>query len=343
MNETKKCLFCVERETAAAAAVPGPAGKAEPKRRAAFFAIFAVVSAAGAGGLWCQQVQSSRQQAAAKQKAAKRGEAGTAGDAAPANKLEGVASRTPEENASAAGIVWVTIPRGSFMMGAGDQVDIKPRHKVAVKTFQMAQSLVTFWQYKKCVEAGACTEAHVSDGTCHVWSGLSWEEGTLPEPFQGDDQPVVCVDWRQAQAFAQWAGGRLPTEAEWEYAARSAGKEQKYPWGDETPNCELAVFQGQRCGNDSTGPVCSKPMGNTDQGLCDMAGNVWEWLQDWYHYSYNGAPTDGSAWEDAGSARVTRGGSWYEGSGRLRADGRRSFSPGDDFAIIGLRLARSSR
>ena len=245
-----------------------------------------------------------------------------------------------------AGIEWVTIPGGRFMMGADDVgPDAQPRHRVTVKTFQMAKTLVTFGQYKKCVEDDACTAPHVSDGLCYGWSGSQWT-GNLPDSFQGDDQPVVCIDRSQARTFARWAGGRLPTEAEWEYAARDAGKEQKYPWGDEAPSCERAVFDsgGMGCGRNSTWPVCSKPKGNTRQGLCDMAGNVWQWVEDAYHESYSGAPADGAAWDDPPSAsQVVRGGAWiYRGAAFLRSAGRRDFLSGDRYCIFGMRLARSS-
>ncbi|MFI5346775.1 MAG: formylglycine-generating enzyme family protein, partial [Elusimicrobiota bacterium] len=136
---------------------------------------------------------------------------------------------------------------------------------------------------------------------------------------------------------SKWAGGRLPTEAEWEYAARSAGKDQIYPWGNEEATCERAVILG--CGR-ATAPVCSKPAGNTEQGLCDMAGNAWEWVQDWHHASYKGAPTDGSAWEDAGSERVIRGGSWISTPGSTQSANRRSQVAADRFDALGFRLAR---
>ena len=237
-------------------------------------------------------------------------------------------------SAGKAGIEWVTIPGGSFMMGSeGGDSDEKPVHRVTVMSFEMAKTEVTVGQYKACVDAGACAKPDTGREYCN-W-GVSGRE----------NHPINCINWAQAQAFAEWAGGRLPTEAEWEYAARSGGAERKYPWGDEEPSCERAVMYGGGwgCGKDSTWPVCSKPKGNTGQGLCDMAGNVWEWVQDWYHGSYEGAPGDGSAWESpAGSIRVVRGGSWYSLDARsLRAADRVNVDPAFRLGDLGFRLARS--
>ncbi|MBI5245276.1 MAG: SUMF1/EgtB/PvdO family nonheme iron enzyme [Elusimicrobia bacterium] len=224
-----------------------------------------------------------------------------------------------------AGIVWVRIPGGSFRMGTGNG-DEGPAHQVAVKPFQMAKTEVTVAQYKACVDAGGCTAPDT--GKYCNW-GVSGRE----------NHPVNCVDWNQAKKFSEWAGGRLPSEAEWEYAARSAGKDREYPWGDEDATCERAVISG--CGN-GTASMCSKSAGNTAQGLCDMAGNVWEWTQDWYHGSYNGAPSDGSAWlSPAGSDRVFRGGSWGIGAGFARAALRLNPGPGIRFGRLGFRPSRS--
>ncbi|HEX4046833.1 MAG TPA: SUMF1/EgtB/PvdO family nonheme iron enzyme, partial [Elusimicrobiota bacterium] len=215
-----------------------------------------------------------------------------------------------------AGIQWVAIPGGTFTMGADDlDSDALPKHEVTVKTFLMSKTLVTFGQYGKCVEAKACAPSHASDGACNVQAGAKRAKGVLSKPFLRDDSPVVCVNWNEASAFAKWAGARLPTEAEWEFAARSGGKNRKYPWGDEAPTCAQAVAHDGGCGYLSTWPVCSKPAGNTEQGLCDMAGNAIEWTGDAYHASYDGAPTDGSAWGDpltSDDGAVMRGGAWEE-------------------------------
>ena len=227
----------------------------------------------------------------------------------------------PGRGAATAEIQWIAIPGGSFTMGSGDSGtdNEKPAHAVTIKPFQMAKTLVTNKQYKACVEAGACAAPS---------SGF---------PSEGDDRPVVGVDWNQARAFSTWAGGRLPSEAEWEYAARGAGKDRKYPWGDEEATCERAVIAG--CASASA-PVCSKPAGNTPQGLCDMAGNAWEWVEDWYHGSYEGAPADGGAWEDAGSDRVNRGGSWFHGAGFARSALRRYIVPSYRDDRLGFRPVR---
>ena len=224
------------------------------------------------------------------------------------------------------GIEWIRIPGGSFMMGTNDSnnafSDAKPVHEVTIRPFEMSKTLVTNKQYQACMAAGACT--------------ANSDQGAI---FDGDDHPVVGVDWNQARAFAKWAGGRLPSEAEWEYAARSAGKDYKYPWGNSDANCGNVVIRN--CGWRATAPVCSNPSGNTEQGLCDMAGNAWEWVEDWYHNSYNGAPSDGSAWVDpTGSYRVFRGGSWYGDASNVRVALRDYYDPGNRDYYLGFRVAR---
>ena len=177
-----------------------------------------------------------------------------------------------------------------------------PAHAVTVPTFAMSRTEITVRQYGECVTAGACAEP--GTGTSANWNDPGYE-----------DHPVNYIDWQQAVDFCTWAGGRLPSEAEWEYAARSGGQDITYPWGNDLPTCTYAVMNegGLGCGTGRTWPVCSKPAGNTTQGLCDMAGNLWELVQDWYHLDYRGAPTDGTAWEDNGVlGRVARGGGYAD-------------------------------
>ncbi|MFI5350372.1 MAG: formylglycine-generating enzyme family protein, partial [Elusimicrobiota bacterium] len=132
---------------------------------------------------------------------------------------------------------------------------------------------------------------------------------------------------------------------EWEYAARSGGRDRKFPWGNEKATCERAVISegddgALGCGKNSTWPVCSKPAGNTRQGLCDMAGNAWEWVQDRFHNSYAGAPADGNSREGPGANRVVRGGSFRLSAENARC-ALRGGVPGDRDFTLGFRPARA--
>lgn len=211
--------------------------------------------------------------------------------------------------------------------GNGDELPIR---EVTIKTFEMSKTAVTVEQYAECMIKGECTKPDT--GRYCNWGKTGRER-----------HPVNCVNWGQANQYAKFKNARLPSESEWEYAATSGGKNQKYPWGNEDATCERAVMYGNGgygCGNKSTMDVCSKPAGNTAQGLCDMAGNVWEWVQDKYQDSYAQTPTDGKAFEGAGSYRVVRGGSFRDrDAARLRADNRSLDDPGSS-GLIGFRLAR---
>jgi iron(II)-dependent oxidoreductase len=218
------------------------------------------------------------------------------------------------------------------MMGSTVSSEEQPIHEVTVPTFQMMPTEVTVADYRACVAAGDCTAPNTGE-SCN-WSVAGRK-----------DHPINCVGWSQADAYCTWVGGRLPSEAEWEYAARGGGQNITYPWGDETATCDYAVMNdGNRgCGQSSTWAVCSKPAGNTDQGLCDMAGNAWEWVQDWWHRnSYDGAPVDGSAWvAGGGSDRVIRGGGWsLSDANYLRAANRGYTTPRGGSYDFGFRCAR---
>jgi len=243
-----------------------------------------------------------------------------------------------------AGIEFVRLEGGSFQMGSSSgEDDERPMRQVSVPSFELAKTEVTNEQYARCVADGDCTPAGYDD--CFVWTGSKWEKGAVPDgsSLRRGMHPVVCVDWAQAAAFARWANARLPSEAEWEFAARSRGQNQTYPWGDAKATCSYAMMDdggGDGCGAGSTtAPVCSKSSGNSAQGVCDLAGNVLEWVEDWYG-PYGEAPSDGSARSRAAEYRVFRGGSWNRTAGFLRAADRNGHQPGLRHAYLGFRLAR---
>jgi len=230
-----------------------------------------------------------------------------------------------------AGLAWVRLPGGAFQMGSNDgEANEKPVHRVTLSAFEMAKSETTVAQYASCVRAGACRAAK---------TGSSYNWGRRDRSAH----PINGVDWHQASSFCKWAGGRLPTEAEWEYAARSGGRSWKYPWGDYKATCARAVMNdgGRGCGKGGTWAVCSKPAGNTRQGLCDMAGNVWEWVQDWYDKGYyRRSPRSNPVNNRSASNRVIRGGSWFNTAGYLRSGYRYGDYPGYDDGGLGFRCAR---
>jgi len=231
---------------------------------------------------------------------------------------------------------WITIEGGDFEMGSENgETDELPVHHVTVQTFEMMRTEVTISHYAACVGTDACSETEGDHENC----------GAVP--FDYGDQPVGCANWDQATEFCAWAGGRLPTEAEWEFAARNRGQAVEFPWGDDEATCELAIMHDTNygaggCGLDSVWNVCSRsPDGDTEQGLCDMAGNVVEWNQDWYHVNYEDAPDDGSSWESGGGGgRVSRGGACGNGSDNLRAAARSPSPPDTQAGSIGIRCAR---
>lgn len=228
-------------------------------------------------------------------------------------------------------LIWVSVPAGSYMMGV-DSVfsNEKPVHEVSLPGFELTKSEVTVEQYAACVDAGQCSEPD---------PGLYCDWDVAVRGYK----PVTCVNWHQAVNFCEWAGARLPTEAEWEYAARSGGQDFEYPWGNEEATCHYAVMDdgGNGCGEDDTWHVCSKTAGYTEQGLCDMAGNVSEWVQDWYHSDYSGAPDDGSSWETPeGEYRVVRGGKLISRGATMRTTYRDYDCPQCDMWNCGFRCAR---
>jgi formylglycine-generating enzyme required for sulfatase activity len=227
----------------------------------------------------------------------------------------------------------IVVPAGEFVMGSPvtekDHDEIEgPQHKVTIaRPFAVSKFDVTFADWDACVSVGGCPQASDSD-------------------FGRDTKPVINVSWDDAQQYVAWLSRmtgkpyRLLTEAEWEYAAR-AGSQTAYFWGDEIgdgkANCNGCSNERRK---KETSPV--KSFEPNDFGLYNMAGNVWQWVQDCYKDNYDGAPTDGSArTTDDCSNRVIRGGSWYENPSLLRTAQRLVFNRGNRAYDTGFRVART--
>ncbi|MFA5624331.1 MAG: SUMF1/EgtB/PvdO family nonheme iron enzyme [Bradymonadales bacterium] len=197
----------------------------------------------------------------------------------------------------------------------------KPSHEVTLSAYMIDRYLVTAASYKLCVEAGKCNDEHLID------NGSQYRENCTYNVEGKEKHPINCVTWEQATSYCEWARGRLPTEAEWERAAKGESH-RRFPWGDECPrswNTEIcsgaewteetakANCYEERChdGFEYTSPVNQFPSGMSPDGLYDMAGNLWEWTSDWSMRKY----TEDSVTNPTGSAddaekRVVRGGAW---------------------------------
>ena len=229
---------------------------------------------------------------------------------------------------------------GSTGSGFGNE---EPPHRVTVPSFEMMHNEITVGMYRMCVNASVCA-------TPGTWDYCNWSSNASAK----GDHPINCVSWFNMMEFVAWIGARLPTEAEWEYAARGQGQDITYPWGNASPMCDLVSYN--QC-NSGTSAVCSHPTGNTNQNLCDLSGNVWEWVQDEYHSDYSSAPSDGSGWctgtcpvnasdsnynASDSARRVLRGGGWYNSSALVRAASRDRNNPTLRYLYYGCRAARSS-
>ena len=221
----------------------------------------------------------------------------------------------------------IEVPEGSFLMGSdAGAADEQPAHRVSGSAFLMDRYEVTNARYAGCVNAGGCsTPALASSFTRPAYFGAA----------KFADYPVVHVSWSQAASFCAWAGGRLPTEAEWERAARGTADARIYPWGGSPPDCTKANFTG--CVGD-TDRVGQRPAGQSPYGAFDMAGNVWEWTADWYEAGYySRSPDQDPAGPDAGQMKVMRGGCWVSGANSLRATCRKAELPGLWAPNVGFR------
>jgi formylglycine-generating enzyme required for sulfatase activity len=241
------------------------------------------------------------------------------------------------------------VPAGDFLMGSSDAdvsnylklfpdsskdwfTDEQPQHKVYLDAFWIDRTEVTNAQYAGCVNAGACKAPYFSK--CYTRSSYYGNSSFA-------DYPVVYVDWNMAKAYCQWAGRDLPTEAQWEKAARGT-KGQMYPQGSEI-DCNKANYFGKRDGCvGNTSAVGSYPAGASRYGALDMAGNVWEWVADWYDTAYDGkSPSNNPTGPASGTTRVLRGGSWQNNDQNVRAANRESSDPAKYYYKVGFRCSVS--
>ncbi len=258
--------------------------------------------------------------------------------------------------------IMILVPAGPFTMGSDTDAalteclkfeddcsfrsfeDEKPIHTVTLDTFYIDQYEVTNAQYRQCNEAGDCQIPGCADY----------------EDEERDDHPVICVTWDQANRYCRWRDARLPTEAEWEKAARGTD-ERVYPWGDTFEdnrtnfcdrNCEKDFLANKDYddGSAETAPIGSYSNGVSPYGAYDMAGNVWEWVGDWYdtgpgsdrynpqgYYYYANSPAQNPQGPDDGDFKVIRGGGWFDNGYAARTANRRYLEPDGLSADIGFR------
>lgn len=263
------------------------------------------------------------------------------------------------------GIIMVYIPAGNFTMGSNDYDDEKPPHEVFLDGYWLGKTEVTVKQFGLFVkDTGYKTEAEKSGGA-YTWTGEKWEqkEGIdwkNPGFKQEDNHPVVCVSWNDVMEYCKWLSAKsdlnfiLPTEAQWEKAAR--GTDQlKFPWGDHEPYYTGKWYANysahdswEKRGKDGfeyTSPVGFYPQGASPYGLLDMAGNVWEWCSDYYdadYYKNKNAPQKNPTGPERGTLRVLRGGSWSGEAVLLRCAFRGSDDPSFRNDVVGFRLCQDN-
>jgi len=231
------------------------------------------------------------------------------------------------------GTVLVRVPAGEFEMGDGQDDDC-PKHKVELSEYWIAVHCVTNRQYGRFVKETKHRPPEEAD-----FGDPVWKSGRCPE--EKLDHPVVCVSWDDCAAYAEWAGLSLPTEAQWEKAARGPGG-SIYPWGGKWEEGKCRNYENR--GSGTTSEVWSYVEGASGYGTLQQAGNVLEWCADWYESDYYGeSPKKDPTGPQGGSGRVNRGGSWNAGvASAFRGADRGGVGPGGRGGDRGFRLARNS-
>jgi formylglycine-generating enzyme required for sulfatase activity len=242
-------------------------------------------------------------------------------------------------------MVIVFIPAGEYLMGSletdiGADYDEMPQHLVYLSAFWMDQTVVTNAMYARFLNGiGNQLEERSTWLDAGDEDVLIVQQDGIWKPKEGFEyHPAVEITWFGARAYCQWAGRRLPTEAEWEFAARGAlpggDNERIYPWGDEI-NCDKAQYAN--CGAGLL-PVNSKPAGASPTGVLGLSGNTWEWISDWYADDYYAeSPLENPKGPSEGVTRVLRGGSWEYDWKHLRSANRRHNGPSVSMHDYGFR------
>ena len=229
------------------------------------------------------------------------------------------------------------IPAGKAPIGRNDDaLDSRPQHIVALDAFLIDKYPVTNRMFSQFLnEMGNQTEGGTKwydDMAKNARLKLSGNSWFVMRTYS--EHPIVSVSWYGAAAYCRWVGGRLPTEAEWEKAARGMD-DRLYPWGNQPPSYEVANYQGYQV---STSPVGTFPKGASSYGLLDMAGNVWEWVSDWYgHDYYARSLLINPHGPDTGVTKVMRGGSWFNIDRHLKVSYRSYCNPATRTANLGFR------
>ncbi|MFH1759629.1 MAG: SUMF1/EgtB/PvdO family nonheme iron enzyme [bacterium] len=236
------------------------------------------------------------------------------------------------------------IRSGVFKIGSiNGSPDERPVHRVKINHIYVDKSEVTNEKYKECVKAGKCKNAHYEDLQCNVQSGDSWKPGEPFADFRGPERPVVCVTWDQAKAFCEYAGKRLPSEAEWEVAA-SSGQQLEYATDEGAASIANAnIWDPDEQGEELSGtmPVMSFMPNKFD--LYDLCGNVWEWCSDWYspdYYKTGGDLQDNPKGPAEGSQKVMRGGAWMAKAKYARSHERNYAAPDQCADYLGFRCVQ---
>jgi len=277
------------------------------------------------------------------------------------------------------GMVMLYVPAGEFLMGSTKAdidkvmaqcsnckremfVDEKPQHTVRLDAFWIDLTEVTNGMFEKFVEAMQYETDAEKKGRSFVvnptgnWketSGADWQHpwGPSSDLTGRENHPVVHVSWNDSVAYCQWAGGRLPSEAEWEKAARGTDG-RTYPWGEQAIAGNLLNFADKNTNFDwsdttiddgygDTAPVGNYPQGASVYGVLDMAGNVWEWVADWYSENYYASsPSENPQGPDSGEYRIVRGGSWLFNEWDSRSSDRAGSGPSDRSNGNGFRCVR---